>query len=233
MSTKKAIKVNEEAARPASDSSDAKPDNVRNRILSTARDLIYREGARAVGVDRIVAESGVAKTSLYRWFKSKDDLITAVLEEERIEILAHWDRNLAAHDAPLDQLRAQFKSAEDYITSARFRGCCFLNAATAFADDAHPARIHARAFKEEITHRLFLLCEQIGVRQPKMLADQLSLLIDGAYISAQTVGTGGPCIQLQETAEALIQSQLVNGSTKAPLRQNLKSVDMKTSGRKG
>lgn len=221
MSTRRAMKPSDDAVRTLETPSEAKPDSVRGRILSTARDLIYREGARAVGVDRIVAESGVAKTSLYRWFKSKDDLITAVLEEERVEVLAHWDRNVAMHASPLDQLRAQFKSAEEYITSARFRGCCFLNAATAFADDTHPARIHARAFKEEITHRLFLLCEQIGVRNPKTLADQLSLLIDGAYISAQTVGTGGPCIQLQETAEALIQSQITRDGT----GQSIKAIE--------
>jgi len=183
-------------------------DNVRNRILATARDLIYREGARAVGVDRIVAESGVAKTSLYRWFKSKDDLIAAVLESEQENVLAHWDRNVASHNSPLDQLRAQFKSVEEYIVSPEFRGCCFLNAATAFADDAHPARIQACAFKEEITRRIFVLCKAFGARQPKLLADQLSLLIDGAYISAQTVGLRGPCVQLQETAETLIQAQL-------------------------
>jgi AcrR family transcriptional regulator len=210
MSTKKAMKLDAQpGVRSTLPFAETKSENVRDRILSTARDLIYREGARAVGVDRIVAESGVAKTSLYRWFKSKDDLITAVLEEERAEVLDHWDRNVAENDAPLEQLRAQFKSAETYITSPRFRGCCFLNAATAFADDSHPARIQARAFKEEITQRLFGLCMQIGVRNPKLLADQLSLLIDGAYISAQTVGVGGPCIQLQETAEALIQAQLL------------------------
>jgi AcrR family transcriptional regulator len=210
MSTKKAIKLdNETVARTVAVPAEAKLENVRDRILSTARDLIYREGARAVGVDRIVAESGVAKTSLYRWFKSKDDLITAVLEEERAEVLAHWDRNLEQNESPREQLRAQFRAAEAYITSPRFRGCCFLNAATAFADESHPARIQARAFKEEITQRLFLLCERIGVRNAKLLADQLSLLIDGAYISAQTVGVSGPCVQLQETADALVQSQLL------------------------
>jgi AcrR family transcriptional regulator len=209
MHTKKVLKLgNEPSPKSIESYGEIKTENVRGRILSTARDLIYREGARAVGVDRIVAESGVAKTSLYRWFKSKDDLITAVLEEERAEILAHWDRNLAENESPLAQLRAQFRSAEAYITSPKFRGCCFLNAATAFADETHPARVHARSFKEEITQRLFGLCEQIGAQNPKVLADQLSLLIDGAYISAQTVGVGGPCIQLQETADALIRAQM-------------------------
>jgi AcrR family transcriptional regulator len=202
MSIKKAMKLADEPQ------VETRFDNVRSRILTTARDLIYREGARAVGVDRIVAESGVAKTSLYRWFKSKDDLISAVLAEERAEILGHWDRNIANNNTPREQLRAQFKAAEAYITSPKFRGCCFLNAATAFADETHPARIQARAFKEEITHRFRGLCEQIGAKNPALLADQLSLLIDGAYISAQAVGIDGPCVQLQETAEALIQAQL-------------------------
>jgi AcrR family transcriptional regulator len=62
-------------------SAPAATESVRDRILTTARDLFYRDGARAVGVDTVVAQSGVAKTSLYRWFPSKDALIVAVLEE--------------------------------------------------------------------------------------------------------------------------------------------------------
>src|SRR5690349_21163850 len=125
-------------------------ENVRDRILATARDLIYREGARAVGVDRIVAESGVAKMSLYRWFPSKDDLIVAVLHEERNRVLKAWDQNMERHQgAPLKQLRAQFEGLMTAIQRPNYRGCPFSNAVMAFADPAHPARAVAREFKNE------------------------------------------------------------------------------------
>src|SRR5688500_20081856 len=86
----------------------APTESVRDRILNTARELFYREGARSVGVDTVVAQSGVAKTSLYRWFPSKDALIAAVIEEEAKDRWAGWD--YTAQRSPQDareQLRAQ------------------------------------------------------------------------------------------------------------------------------
>lgn len=78
--------------RAGSEGTAAPAESVRDRILNTARDLFYKEGARAVGVDTVVARSGVAKTSLYRWFPSKDALIVAVLEQERQDRWTGWDR---------------------------------------------------------------------------------------------------------------------------------------------
>lgn len=186
----------------------AAPENVRERILATARELIYREGARAVGVDRIVAESGVAKMSLYRWFPSKDELIVAVLNEEQRRIIAVWDQNMERFSgAPLKQLRAQFESLAQAISQPGYRGCAFLNAAMAFADDTHPARAVVLAFKKEVTHRFTQLAIAIGAKQPQVLAAQLSLLIDGAHASGQAVGKEGPSKQLQTMVELAIAAQ--------------------------
>jgi AcrR family transcriptional regulator len=184
-------------------------ENVRERILATARELIYREGARAVGVDRIVAESGVAKMSLYRWFPSKDDLIAAVLKEEERRIWKVWEKNMEEHQgSPLKQLRSQFESLAVAIHRPTYRGCAFLNAAMAFADDTHPARVVAREFKEELTRRFAELTAAIGAKHPEILAQQLSLVVDGAHASGQAVGKQGPCSQIESVVEALIASQL-------------------------
>jgi len=185
------------------------PENVRERILATARDLIYREGARAVGVDRIVAESHVAKMSLYRWFPSKDDLIVAVLNEEKQRILAAWDRNMEKFKgSPLKQMRAQFDNLAQVISQPSYRGCAFLNAAMAFADDNHPARAVVLAFKTELIHRFTALAVAIGAKNPKVLAEQLSLLIDGAHASGQAVGNHGPCTQLTSMVNLAVAAQL-------------------------
>jgi AcrR family transcriptional regulator len=184
-------------------------ENVRDRILSTARDLIYREGARAVGIDRIVAESGVAKMSLYRWFPSKDDLIVAVLHEERSRVLKAWDQNMQRHQgAPLKQLRAQFEGLMAAIQRPNYRGCPFSNAVMTFADPAHPARAVAREFKNEITSRFRELAVAINAKDPDVLAQQLSLVADGAHASGQCSGKDGPSTELITIIDALVAAQL-------------------------
>jgi AcrR family transcriptional regulator len=187
----------------------AATESVSQRILSTARDLIYREGARAVGVDRIVAESGVAKMSLYRWFPSKDDLIAAVLLEEQARVLRVWDKNMEKFSGqPLQQLRAQFESLAYSICQPGYRGCAFLNAAMAFADDAHPARAVVLKFKQELTNRFTALAKEIGAKDPEALAAQLNLLVDGAHASGQVLGKQGPSAQLLAMVDLAIATQL-------------------------
>ena len=184
-------------------------ESVRDRVLNTARELFYREGARAVGVDRVVAESGVAKTSLYRWFPSKDVLIAAVIEQEALDRWAGWDRNLQrAAGNPRDQLRAQFTGLARYISGQQFRGCPFLNVTVEFADPEHPARKVAREMSAELRRRLKGLIDQLeDVRNPEELADQLLMLIDGALSSVHCLGKDAPLKYLVTAADALIAAQ--------------------------
>ncbi|HEX7117110.1 MAG TPA: TetR/AcrR family transcriptional regulator [Steroidobacter sp.] len=185
-------------------------ESVRDRILNTARELFYREGARAVGVDTVVAQSGVAKTSLYRWFPSKDALIVAVLEEEAKDRWAGWDYT-AKHSPPdpREQLRAQLIGITKYVSSSKYRGCPFMNAIAEFADKQHPVYAQARGIVEELRRRVRALVDQIGVRDPAQLTDQIVLLIDGAFSSARMLGKDGPQHQLLAAADALIDAQLV------------------------
>jgi AcrR family transcriptional regulator len=185
-------------------------ESVRDRILNTARELFYREGARAVGVDTVVAQSGVAKTSLYRWFPSKDALIVAVLEEEAKDRWAGWDYT-AKHSPPdaREQLRAQLIGITRYVSSSKYRGCPFMNAIAEFADKQHPVHAQARGIVEELRRRVRALVDQIGVRDPARLTDQIVLLIDGAFSSALMLGKDGPQHQLLAAADALIDAQLI------------------------
>jgi hypothetical protein len=112
--------------------------------------------------------------------------------------------------APLKQLRAHFASLAEFIASPNFRGCAFLNAATAFADEQHPARRVAKSSKEELARRMIELTRAIGARQPEVLANQLCLVVDGAFASGQTVGKNGPSMHIESTADALINAQLPN-----------------------
>jgi AcrR family transcriptional regulator len=181
--------------------------SVRDRILDTATDLFYQEGVRAVGVDLIVERSGVAKTSLYRHFTTKDDLVVAMLERDDGEYWSQWDR--VAEDLNDDaegELRAQMDWIARDIAEPKFRGCPFLNVATEFPAPNHPARTVALRHKNELRRRLFALARRMGVHKPAELADQLVLLIDGAYVNGQLSREKGPAHALIGAALALVSA---------------------------
>lgn len=188
---------------------EARTEGVRERILNTARDLFYRDGARAVGVDTVVAQSGVAKTSLYRWFPSKDALIVAVLEAEAADRWKGWDRIAAGSPAePRERLRAMLAGIERYVSSERYRGCPFMNVTVEFPDAQHPARRVALETSEELRRRLRSLVDPLGVPDPALLTEQLLMLVQGAFSTAQIFGARGPQHQLVAAADALVHAQL-------------------------
>lgn len=183
----------------------SEPSSVRERLLDTAADLFYREGVRAVGVDRVVERTGVAKTSLYRHFPSKDDLVAAVLERDDQNYWLHWDRvTQRLGQDPTAELTAHVQWIAQYIARPEFRGCAFLNAATEFPAADHPARQVALRHKAELRRRLGVLTQRLGANAPDQLADQLVLLIDGAYVNGQLRGKRGPVQALPAAAAALI-----------------------------
>lgn len=176
----------------------------RNRILETARESFYREGIRAVGVDTIVERSGVAKSTLYRWFPTKDDLVEAFLRAQDAEFWEQWDKVASTVGDPLEELRAQLEWIARYIASPRFRGCPFLRAAAEFPDVDHQVRLVCREHKSELRFRLAQLTRTAGLRRSEAIADQLALLIDGAFANSQALGKGGPAQQLRQSAQSLI-----------------------------
>lgn len=180
----------------------------RRRILDAAQELFYREGIRAVGVDAVIARAGVAKMSLYRAFPSKDDLIVAFLEEVSQHYWEWWDEVVARHDgAPRQQVQALFAGLVRHTTGPRFRGCPFTNTAIEFPDPGHPGRAVVQAHRRELRRRLAELGRALGARDAALLADQLLLLMEGAY-SAGTVMCGeSPCHAVAAAAEVLISAQ--------------------------
>jgi AcrR family transcriptional regulator len=180
--------------------------SVRDRLLDTAAELFYREGVRAVGVDLVVERTGVAKTSLYRHFPSKDDLVAAVLERDDQSYWAYWDRIAQRTLDPKAELVAHVQWIAQYIGRPEFRGCAFLNAATEFPSADHPARQIALRHKTELRRRLHALTLRLDVNDPDELADQLVLLIDGAYVNGQLRGKRGPVQALPSAALALIEA---------------------------
>jgi AcrR family transcriptional regulator len=182
----------------------------RDKIFEVAADLFYRQGVRAVGVEAIAKQAGVAKVSLYRSFPSKDDLVVAYLENRNAVFWHHWDAALASLKGnPRAQLRAIMTSLAHRAAQPGYRGCPFINYCVEFPEPPFPGRKVAEANKCEIRRRFVQIAEALGARQPKQLADSLLLLVEGAYAASQTIGgpkgLGGNA--LIWAAEALIAAQ--------------------------
>jgi AcrR family transcriptional regulator len=179
--------------------------DTRERILRTASELFYREGTRAVGVDLIVAQAGVAKTSLYRHFGTKDELIEAFLHLEDEDFWRHWDAVAAQHKgAPREELDAQLQWIGERIARPGYRGCPQINIAAEYADENHPARKVAVAHKRELRRRLADLARALRVEEPETFALRMGTVIDGALSSGHALHAEGPVRFLQELAQILI-----------------------------
>jgi AcrR family transcriptional regulator len=179
----------------------------RERILDTAEELFYQEGIRAIGIDTVIERSGVAKMSLYRNFASKEDLIAAFLARRNEKYWGWWDGIMARHpESAKRQLEDLFAALPERICRPGYRGCSFLNAATEFPDAGHLGRQAALAHYEELRRRLLALCRRLKVMKPKQLADQLLLLIEGAYTAGGILGYREAAKSVTKAAGELIRS---------------------------
>jgi AcrR family transcriptional regulator len=183
------------------------PKRAAERIRESARDLFYRQGIRAVGVDEIVNHAGVTKPSLYRSFPSKDELAADYLRHMGEEGLARLDAVLSASaNDPRGQFRLWLIDLKARATQRSYRGCGTTNAVVEYPDRKHPARKVAADVKGRLRKRLIALARAMGARKPDRLGDGLLLLLEGVYASGQLFGPGGPARVIVEAADALIDS---------------------------
>lgn len=179
--------------------------NKREQLILTAQALFSREGYHATGIDRIIAESGVAKMTLYKHFKSKDELILAVLDmlqQSALQQMAEIRRVLP----PREALLGTFNGLHGLIHQDGFCGCSVANAAAEFQDRAHPIHRQAALFKEASIGHFRELAEALGILQADALALQLQFLLDGAMSMAHAQGPGEQALIARAAAEALISS---------------------------
>jgi AcrR family transcriptional regulator len=163
-------------------------ENARERILLTAYDLFARNGIRAVGVDRIVAESGVAKTTLYRHFASKDDLVVAALALREELWSRDWlQREVEQRGGPAAaQLLAIFDVFREWFRTDDYEGCLFTRALLEAGDRTTPPAAASIAALARIRTWLAGLAAEAGVRDPAQFAGQWQLLMLGSIVKATT-----------------------------------------------
>lgn len=186
--------------------------STRQRILEVAGNLFFHQGYRAVGVDTIVKEAGIAKMTLYRHFPSKDDLIVAYLEQVNRLLWEWFDQAIEPHQSrPREQLVAVFMALEKLVKSPQCYGCAFLMAASEFPEMDSPGHRVAIAHKRAVRGRFRDLAQAAGAQRPEALADQLLLLMDGSFAAVRMFGPDNPGANVGEAAVALIDAQLSQG----------------------
>jgi AcrR family transcriptional regulator len=180
-----------------------------DRIRDTATQLFYRKGIRAVGVDAIVRHARATKPSLYRSFRSKDALAAAYLRDWDNAFWQRFESAVATRPGdPRAQLQLFLRRLTQRMRSPGYRGCALSNAAVEYPESGHPARRVAVANKRKLRRRLVQMATAMGARRPRLLADGLALLLEGAYASCQLFGRDGPAREVARVAEQLIDASL-------------------------
>jgi AcrR family transcriptional regulator len=180
-----------------------------DRIRESAKKLFYRQGIRAVGVDEIVKCARATKPSLYRSFPSKDELAAAYLRDWDSAFWQRFEAAVTAHaDDPRAQLRLFLARLTRRMRRAGYRGCALTNAAIEYPEAGHPARRVAVANKRKLRRRLTQMAAAMGAKQPRLLADGLALLLEGAFASSQLFRGDGPARVVAKVADQLIEASL-------------------------
>jgi AcrR family transcriptional regulator len=181
----------------------------RERIIAAARDLFYRHGIRAVGVDAIAEAAGTNKMTLYRHFDSKDALVAEYLRGLAAEKHDAWPALEAAHPGdPRAQLDAWLVEAARHVSDPASRGCALANAAVELPEREHPARCVIEQCKQDSRANLVALSRRAGAARPELLADQLFMLLEGALVCTQSIGHEGPARNFIEAGRAIVDVHL-------------------------
>lgn len=168
-----------------------KPTSARAKILETALRLFYAHGTRAVGIDRIIAESGVAKMSFYNNFPSKADLIAAFLDERHVRWMAWFRSALDARDAkPGHRLASAADVLREWFTAPDFHGCAFINILAETERTSERERTIARNHKSDVLAVLTELARADGAARPTEVGRLALIIVEGAIVRAEMTGEG-------------------------------------------
>ena len=182
--------------------------DARQRLVETAERLFYAEGVQAVGIDRIIAEAGVAKMTLYNHFSSKDDLILGVLQCREQKFNARFQAWVDKHcKNGKTRLQAFFAALKDWFDSEDFRGCMFINTRAELADSDHQACKFAAEHKTRFHGELKeAIRESVGDAAADQLAPSLALLVEGAIVSAVMSQSSTPAKTAADASQALVDN---------------------------
>lgn len=189
----------------------------REELVKKALATFYRNGFHATGMDMLVAETGVSKTSMYKHFRTKEDLILAVLRL-RDENFRNWlfRRLEELADTPRDQLLAMFDVLAEWFDDQGYRGCMFIKASSEYQDASHPIHKQSAEHKRLLEVHITDLARRAGASDPERLARQLLLLKEGAIVTAHLGHTENPAMDAKSAAGHLLAVTIASGNRPNP-----------------
>lgn len=162
----------------------------RQRLIEAAGRRFYRDGFRMVGLDQILADVGISKTAFYKHFESKEDLVLAALADHDREMQETFRRLVRERGGPTarGQLAVVMDVVEHFVESENYQGCIFVNVAMEFPLPHEPAHIAAAQSKRAVEEIVHELATEAGAADPRALAKELCLIMEGAYVTRHVTG---------------------------------------------
>jgi len=179
----------------------------RDVLVQKALEVFYENGFHATGMDLLAKRTGVSKTSMYKHFRTKEELILAALRL-RDENFRNWliRKMEELSDTPKGQLLAGFDALEEWFEEPGYKGCMFIKAAAEFQQADDPIHRAAAEHKRQLHTHFTELAERAGANNPSQLASQLLLLKEGAIVIAQLRGSSGVAKEAKAAAETLMEA---------------------------
>lgn len=186
------------------------PNNTRQRLIETATRRFLREGFRNVGLDAVLDDVGITKTAFYKHFESKDDLMIQVLDGQGAWLKNHFLDMIRGHGGPsaAGQLRALFDAVEQIMDSPDFHGCIFVQASMEFPHMHDPAHQAAMRNKQAVQNLIHDIAERAGCDHPERLAAELTMVIEGAYVTRQLTGRPDTIDMARRIADLILDRAL-------------------------
>lgn len=183
------------------------PEVGRDRLVATAVELCYRQGFNAVGIDQILAKAGVTKTTFYKHFESKDDLLVAAIQMRDAWESRAWMRAVQklAGDDPLGQLLAVFDVLDTWFNDPDFGGCIFINAASEYPNPNDPIHQAAAAHKQKFRAWARDLTEAAGAKDVDAFVDSYTMLFEGALVMRQVHGRDDAAAVARRSVDQLVR----------------------------
>jgi len=180
----------------------------RDELVRKAFDIFYREGFHATGMDLLSAETGISKTTMFKHFRSKEELILAVLRL-RDQDFRNWLFRRMEQAGPLRaQLSAMFDALAEWFAAPEFRSCMFIKAASEYPHPDHPIHAQAAEHKRLLFLQLRSIAADAGAQDPTALARALLLLKEGAIVTAHLGHEADPAADAKATAAVLLSAAL-------------------------
>lgn len=186
------------------------------RLKEVAKELFYRQGIRATGVEELCRVAGTTKISLYRAYPSKDELIASVLREDCAEEDCWFEKAVDASVPPRERPAAYVRAAAEAIRLNGFRGCPLGMAIVEFPDPEHPARQVADAYKQKVRASLHETFAEAGAADPALAGDALLMMVEGAFASAPYLGHLTAADSLERAGLRMVEAAMAEWPANLP-----------------